>query len=474
MRLPWTAVDRVANSFAGLDLKDVRRDARFVGTLRRLAKSPSVSFPEAMGSDAELQGGYRLLNNSHVSFKELMDAYSLTTSERAREAKRVLCIHDTTTCEFAHADAEDVGFLNTGKAGFFFHYGLVVAPEDRKPLGVAFGEALTRAKPPSRRGTRLKRLTSQQSAKNQDREFLRWHRGIAAAEVALQGCEVLHIADRESDSYELMARCIQDKSHFVFRTRVFARRAEDSAGNHGSVHELAALAAGRLTREVPLARRKARPALRTAHPSRKARMAELEFSATRTTLKRPHYGAKDLPPTITVNLVRVFEPSPPDGEEPIEWLLYTTEPVDTSTHVAAVVDAYRARWLIEECNKALKTGCLYEHREFESLEALLCLLAMSLPIACEILWLRSCARASDQRPGGHPLTAVQLQVLRTMGKKKLPAQPTAYEVMMAIADMAGHHRSNGDPGWLKLHQGMSKLIAYAEGWQAAVTARATK
>jgi hypothetical protein len=467
-------VDRVASSFAALDLKDERRNARFTATLRRLAKSPGVSFPEAMGSDAELQGGYRLLNNSHVPFKELMGAYSRTTSERAREAKRVLCIHDTTTCEFGHADAEEVGFLNTGRAGFFFHYSLVVAPQDRRPLGIAYGEALSRSKPPSPRGTRLKNRSSAQNAKKEDREFLRWHRGIAAAETALQGSEVLHVADRESDSYELMARCIQDNIRFVFRTRVFARRAEDSDGNHGSVHELAALAAGKLTREVPLARRKARSALKTAHASRKARMAELEFSATRTTLNRPNYCGKDLPANITVGLVRVFEPATPNGEEPIEWLLYTTEPVDTAAQVAAVVDAYRARWLIEECNKALKTGCLYEQREFESLEALLCLLAMSLPIACEILWLRSCARATEQRPGRHPLTAVQLQVLRAMGKKKLPAQPTAHEVMMAIADMAGHHHSNGDPGWLKLYQGMSKLLAYAEGWQAALNAHAAK
>ena len=35
----------------------------------------------------------------------------------------------------------------------------------------------------------------------------------------------------------------------------------------------------------------------------------------------------------------------------------TTEPVATSADIEAVVDMYRTRWLIEECNKALKTGC---------------------------------------------------------------------------------------------------------------------
>jgi IS4 transposase len=38
----------------------------------------------------------------------------------------------------------------------------------------------------------------------------------------------------------------------------------------------------------------------------------------------------------------------------------TTEAVETAEQVAAVVDAYRARWLIEEFFKALKTGCGFE------------------------------------------------------------------------------------------------------------------
>jgi hypothetical protein len=472
MRLASASINRVVNNFVTLDLGDPRRAVRFDVTLRKLAKNPTVSFPEAMGSEADLQGGYRLVNNSHVTFDELMQAHAESTGARAREAQRVLCVHDTTTCEGAHAQPEELGFLNTGKAGFLFHYGLVVAPQDRKPLGVAYGEAIFRSKPPRRRRKGRKNTPGSKTAKKANRESLRWNRGIEASSAALKGCEVIHVADRESDSYELMARCFQRGDRFVFRTRVKDRRAEDADGNEGSVHELAALAAGQMTREVPLARRKGHRALRSAHPPRKARLAELSFASTRVTISRPNYCDRKLPATLEVNLIRVVETNPPAGEEGVEWLLYTTEPIDTAEQVAAVVDAYRARWLIEECNKALKTGCLYEQREFESREALLNVLAMSLPIACEILWLRTCARAQVQRAGQHPLTAVQLQVLRAMGRRKLPARPTAHEVMMAVADLAGHHQSNGEPGWRKLQQGMSKLDAFTEGWEAALNAHA--
>ena len=35
----------------------------------------------------------------------------------------------------------------------------------------------------------------------------------------------------------------------------------------------------------------------------------------------------------------------------------TTEPIDTVEQVLRIVDWYRARWVIEEFFKALKTGC---------------------------------------------------------------------------------------------------------------------
>jgi hypothetical protein len=55
---------------------------------------------------------------------------------------------------------------------------------------------------------------------------------------------------------------------------------------------------------------------------------------------------------------------------------------------AAVVDAYRARWVVEEFFKALKTGCQIEKRQMETYEALRIALALFLPIAVRLLALR--------------------------------------------------------------------------------------
>jgi hypothetical protein len=131
-----------------------------------------------------------------------------------------------------------------------------------------------------------------------------------------------------------------------------------------------------------------------------------------------------------------------------------------------VIDIYRTRWLIEECNKALKTGCRYEHRQFEGRHALLVLLAMTLPIACELLWLRASARAQPERPARDVLTPVQVEILSVLGPRKLSAHATVRDALWAVAALGGHINHNGEPGWLVLHRGMTKLAAYEEAWTA--------
>lgn len=472
MKLPATSVRRVVSTLASARLGDPRRSRRLARMVAKLAAQPQASLPEAMGSESELEGAYRLANNTHVTLTALQEAHSAETARRARAAGRVLAIHDTTPCQFVRADPAAVGYLNTGKPGFYAHYTLVAAADSRQPLGVCHLEPIFRTQAPRSRTSRAKRVRpagGAQTRKKPNREFERWQRGIADAETQLAGCEVIHVADRETDSYELMASCLEAQHRFVFRVRIPDRRAQTLTGEAGALGELVARTEGVLTREVALSTRKPRTAPRgaQAHPPRKARLATLRFSATRLELRRPRYLGRAFPASLALNVVRVWEIDPPSGEEPIEWLLFTSEPIDTPEQVAHVVDIYRARWLIEECNKALKSGCLYEERQFESRHALLALLAISLPIACEILALRTSVRENPDRPAPDVLSPLQIRILRRMGSRTLPDSPTARDVLLAVAALGGHQRSNGEPGWLVLQRGMTKLLAYEEGWRAA-------
>lgn len=382
MKLPNDSVDRILAAFESADLGDPRRSVRLETTLRRLADAPRSTIPDAMVTEAELEGAYRFLRSPHVASEALMLAYAEATAARAKEVGRVLAIHDTTTCEFSHGDPEDVGYLSTGKAGFMAHYSLIVADDgSRRPLGVASSEIIFRDRPPvrpSKNGRRLRNKAGSESAKNADRESLRWSRGFRVANECLKDCTVIHVADREGDSYELLGTAIQEGLRFVIRCRVPERRAQSEETGRSTVQAIAERNEGLFKREVHLSTRKARPEprARKAHAPRDARTAILSFSATTVEIARPKY-LHSLPEKISLNMVRVWEQNAPDHEQRVEWLLFTTEPVSTQAEIEAIVDIYRARWLIEGCNKAIKTGRCYEQRQFEGRHALMNLLALT-------------------------------------------------------------------------------------------------
>ena len=195
-------------------------------------------------------------------------------------------------------------------------------------------------------------------------------------------------------------------------------------------------------------------------------MATLGFSAVTLTILRPDHERDPLPPSLTLNVIRVCEVDAPGDVEPIEWTLMTTEPIDTLDQIATAVDAYRARWVIEEFFKALKTGCAFEKRQLESAHALLNALAIFAPIAWHLLVLRQLGRNDSSLPAASVLNDLQLRILRR--KTKLGEAPTIREAMFAVAQLGGHIKNNGDPGWIVLGRGYEELLILEEGARAVL------
>jgi hypothetical protein len=168
--------------------------------------------------------------------------------------------------------------------------------------------------------------------------------------------------------------------------------------------------------------------------------------------------------------VHVFEKDPPVGETAVDWKLVTSEPCKTQGQIEAVADAYRTRWVIEELNKALKTGCGIEQCQLESIGSILNLLAIMLPIAVQLLALRSLAQMRKGALALGVLSSTQLRVLRAMSKSvKLGDNPTAEQALLAIAALGGHLKNNGPPGWIVLIRGFQDLLRYVEAWEVLKT-----
>jgi hypothetical protein len=416
----------------------------------RLADRPDESFPKAL-DDAELEGAYRFFGNDQVTPEAILAPHFRQSARRASDALRILVVHDTTTFEFGgQTKREGLGHLIKPSAqGFFGHFSLALTADgSRTPLGLLAVETVFRLKKPIGH----KEWTPDQSLG----ESARWLRGVEAAEEQLAGrVQAIHVADREADQFELLAALTRAERRYVIRSFQDRPLAEEE-----EVRLRAAASAAKTTfrREVPLSPRpKMFGPKGKRHPARRFRIARLGFAATSVELKRT---------SLPVNVIHVFERKPPPGEPAVEWFLLTNLPIDTDEAIAFAVDCYRARWTIEEYFKALKTGCQFEKRQLESAHSLLNALAILAPVAWRLLLLRTLARAKERAPASHALTRKQLEVLRAVAKKPLPARPGARDAMLAIAGLGGHIKSNGDPGWLVLGRGMHDLLLLEMGWRA--------
>ena len=170
-----------------------------------------------------------------------------------------------------------------------------------------------------------------------------------------------------------------------------------------------------------------------------------------------------MPETVRLNVVRVHTKSAGQGVDPVEWRLVTSEPIDTAEDVAAIVDGYRARWLIEEYFRALKQGCAYERRQLESKHALLNALAVFTPIAWQLLALRQLSRDRAQLPADAILSPLKLTLLQRHPDVRLRPNATIRDAMLAVAALGGHIKNNGEPGWQVLGRGYEDLLLLERG-----------
>jgi hypothetical protein len=206
------------------------------------------------------------------------------------------------------------------------------------------------------------------------------------------------------------------------------------------------------------------------HPPRKARVASVEIRAGAVEIARSGCADPALPHSLRLQAVLVRETDPPAGETPVVWRLLSTEPVETPDQVELVIDMYRKRWIIEEFFKALKSGCAYEKRQLESLHALLNALAVFTAVAWRLLLLRWLDRNVPECPAEEALSPTQVQSLKAAAPRyrlRLPEPLTVHDALTAIAQMGGHLRHNGPPGWLVLGRGFEKLLLIEVGFQAA-------
>jgi hypothetical protein len=178
-----------------------------------------------------------------------------------------------------------------------------------------------------------------------------------------------------------------------------------------------------------------------AGPDRQMRVAtvQIQFCSVVLDLK-DRRKAPRIP--ILVWAVRVVETDRPGaGQEPIEWLLLTTFPVQTLADALLVVDGYSSRWRIEDFHKTWKTGvCRIEDTQLHARAHIERFAVISASVAMRIQRLTHLARNSPDEPATVELSRAEIDATILLRKPKgirRGATPTISQVVRWIADIGG-------------------------------------
>lgn len=438
---------------ASTRLPDARLHRRLVNITKTLACFPTDSLPHACADWAETKAVYRFIENDRLAPEDLHNGLPESTAQCCAGLKIVYSIQDTTDLVFpAACHAEDLGPINDSPSrGAFLHTALGVAP-DGLPLGILHIHSWCR-KDDGKRARDRANLPIEQ------KESVRWlnamrgaHQAIAKLPPELRPV-LCHVGDREIDIHEVFALAEQQGDMVVARW-ARERRIENENKEIGKARESVAKSPCRGLVEIQVPRKGTQPA-RTA-------IAEIRFE--RQTLKpgknSPRQRSRG---PITLWLIEVREIHPPEGEEPLLWLLWTNRPVDNLEDAVQIIEIYRKRWRIEDYHLVLKQGCRLEKVRFHTADRIRLVTALYAPVAVRILAMREAARLYPDAPCTILLDETEWRVLWTTQNKGWPADdqapPTLQQAVKWIGRLGGHLGRKGDgmPGVKTLWRGFRDL-----------------
>jgi hypothetical protein len=459
------------------------------------SERPRASIPAACGGNAEMTAAYRFCDNEKVTLPQLLAPHREATLQRVTAQECVVLAQDTTEVDLTRPDmlVEGVGPLSDdSRVGAFLH-AMHALTRNGLPLGTVHAESWTRPfshTPETERRTPEYREAKRKTQKEKpiwEKESYRWVEFLRAAHEVARAAPNTHVicaADSEADIFELFEvgqlPTQGPRADWIVRAcqdRALQKPGKDATKEELDEHAAASLLTARVAATECLytavinvrgRKPKIKGDKRGRRQPRESRVAEVEIRATRVTLRPPPRPEGELPP-ITLNVVLVREINPPAKDEPVEWLLLTSLPIDTSEQVREVIACYSLRWMIEIFFRTLKSGCRIEERRFETLPRLLNCLAIYLIVAWRTLYVCHLARSCPDVSCDVVFEPAEWKsVYRVVRGESPPAKPPKLkEMVRLVAQLGGYVNKPGgdDPGPQTVWLGLARTHDFALCWQ---------
>lgn len=468
---PVIQIAQIAEEMSASRLGDERLDNRAGTLVEMLAARPSASFPQAARDDSELQAFYRFLRMDSTGPGLVAAPHVQQTADRVEDLRhsKVFVAHDTTDLEVSDSFHPGLGPVNGEHGwGFLFHASMAIqADGPALPLGIISAQ-MWRRDLNGQDVADTEREPRKDPLPTMDNERVKWRRGVQSAEDQIEDdTELVHLMDRGADAYPLLARMVESDQTMVMRSNQNRRITDAIEGvDRPKIQDAFQEAPIRTERTISLSARDTTDRPPSAAPSREAREATVEIRATTVSIRRPGSCSATSPESVEVQVVWAREMDAPEGCEPVDWRLLTSQPVRTSDGAVDIIDQYCQRWVVEEFFGALKGPVRPEERQLKSGQTYSTALALMLPVAWRLLFLRTLAHHAPEIPATRELRPSQMGVLAADSNTDFdaPEGVTLREALNGIASMGGHLPRNGPPGWQVLHRGYQQLLLGEIRW----------
>lgn len=436
--------------FGTCQLGDQRRANRAVKLAQQVAEHPDGSTPDQTERWSDCKAAYRLFDQQDVTFSALAGPHWELT--RQQQAGVYLLIGDTTHVDIGwHRQVQGLAPIGDGHSqGFLLHSSLMINAETEEIIGLAGQELYYRKPAPKKESTRQRR--------QRERESEVWGRVIDLVGPPQGTARFIHVLDAGADNLEVYCHLQLQGAGWVVRAAQLHRKVHAGDGEQMPLTTLLEQQPLLGSYRLELRARKGQP----------ARWAQLEVRSTPVVLPVPSNGSPFLRASgmteIPMWVVEVREVNPPPGVEPLHWVLYTSEASRTFAAAWRVIEYYEQRPVIEEFHKALKTGCRLEERQYQTAPRWEAVTGLLSVVAVRLLQLKSVARMDPQRPANRVVPARWITMLERLRTSPRPIH-TVRDFFRGLAGLGGFlgRKHDGEPGWITIWRGLTKLILCLRG-----------
>jgi hypothetical protein len=440
------------HEFGAIPLGDRRRTARLVTLAAAAARHPAGTITQVCRTDAERQGAYGLLAHDALTDAALGEAHYAATARRAAGFEVVVVPLDDSSLRVTDTKkAKGTGVIGATKTpgrGFKVMNALAVTLAGTT-LGVLDQRYWTRTAPVTK--DRHQRPLAQKETRH-------WEAAAAAVTRRLaHHAPQTHAwfqKDAGADSAELLLRDLWSDRLMTVRA-VYNRRVHPDLARVRS--QLAAVPlAGAYTLQV------------AAGPKRTARVAHIEVRHREVELylnqrlDRRNWAAR-----VWVVWAREVGTTP-GGEPPLDWMLYTTYPVEDLDDACLVLSAYSLRWRLEEFHFTWKSGtCHVQDTELRAADRILKWATLLAAVASRAMHLRDVSRAHPDAPASAWFDPWELQAIVALRQPKAwhpGTTPTVAQATQWVAEIGGYtgRSSGGPPGVVVIRRGLDEVVAVAK------------